>query len=189
MIDLKIQCLDFTESPSITSAVESHLESLKKTNSQIMSCHVVISKPHRKQHHGNTYQVKLRLHMAGKQIIIDKDSGKNHAHEDIYIAIRDAFLAAKRKVEEFSRMREGRIKERVRPMHAKIVRIIPADDCGFIVSEDHREIYFHKNALLNDNFENLKVGQEVRFSEAMGEKGPQITSMEIVGHSGHVIPV
>lgn len=189
MIDLKIQCIGFTESPSIASAVESHLESLEKTNNQLMSCHVVISKPHRKQQHGNTYQVKVRLHMAGKQIIIDKDPGKNHAHEDVYVAIRDAFLAAKRKVEEFSRIREGRVKERVRPMHAKVLRIIPGDECGFLISEDRREIYFHKNALINEHFDNLKVGQEVRFSEMMGENGPQITSMEIVGHSGHIIPV
>lgn len=189
MIDLKIQFLGFAESEAISAAVWDHVESLEKISDKIMSCHVVISRPHRKQHQGNIFHVKLRLHMPGADIIIDKDPGKNHAHEDVYVAIRDAFLAARRKVEDFVRIRSGNVKEKIRPMHAKIIRILPASDCGFVVSEDQREIYFHRNALINGDFNNLKVGQEVRFSETMGENGPQVTSMELVGQSGHLISI
>lgn len=189
MIDLKIQYLGFSESKAISEIVQEHVDRLEKINDKIISCHVVLSKPHRKHQHGNTYHVKLRIHLAGANIIIDKDPGKNHAHEDIHVTIRDAFLAAKRKIEDFTRIRAGQVKEKVRPLHAKILRILPAEDCGFVISEDHREIYFHRNAILNGAFESLHPGQEVRFAETEGDDGPQISSMEVVGQSGHIVPI
>lgn len=185
MIDLKIQYLGFAESNAVSAAVWDYVVNLEKFYSQIMSCHVIISNPPRKHQKGGIYHVKIRMHMAGADIIIDKEPGANHAHEDVYVALRDAFDAAKRKVEDFARIRAGRVKETVGPMHARIIRILDAEDCGFVLSEDHREIYFHRNALVNGEFEKLKVGQEVRFSEGMGEKGPQVTSMQLVGRSGH----
>lgn len=185
MIDLKIQYLGFAESNAVSAVVWDYVENLEKFYNQIMSCHVIISYPHRKQHKGGIYHVKIRMHMVGADIIIDKEPEMNHAHEDVYVAIRDAFDAAKRKVEDLVRIRSGRIKEPVRPMHARIVRLLEGEECGFVLSEDHREIYFHRNALVNGDFDKLKVGQEVRFSEGMGENGPQITSMHLIGHSGH----
>ena len=189
MIDTKIQFLDFARSEAVESVIWEHIESLEKLNNQIMSCHVVISRPHRKQHQGRIFHIKLRMHLPGTEIIVDKDPGKNHAHEDVYVAIRDAFWAARRKVEDFMRIRSGIVKQKVRPTHGKIIRILYGEECGFLISEDSREIYFHRNSILNEKFEDLKVGQEVRFSESLGDNGPQVSSMELVGQSGHIIPV
>lgn len=185
MIDFKIQYLGFPESDFVTNAVWDYIEHLEKIYKPIMSCNVIISHPHHKKHKGGIYHVKIRLHMAGGDIIIDRESENNHAHEDVYVAIRDAFDSAKRKLEDFTRVREGRVKEKAIPQHARIIRILDIEDCGFILDQNNREIYFHRNALLNGKFEDLKVGQEVRYSESMGEKGPQVSSMQLVGHSGH----
>ncbi|MDG0815954.1 HPF/RaiA family ribosome-associated protein [Bdellovibrio svalbardensis] len=185
MIDLKIQFLGFPESEAVSAAVWDYVEHLEKLCDQIMSCHVVINRPPQKSHQGGIYHIKIRLHMRGANIIIDKEPGKNHAHEDVYVALRDAFDAAKRKVEDFMRIRSGRVKTIAKPMHARIIRLLFNEDCGFVLAEDQREIYFHRNSVLNQNFDDLKVGQEVRFSETMGENGPQITSMQVVGRSGH----
>ena len=185
MIDLKIQYLGFSESTAVSAAVWEYVEHIEKIYGRIMSCNVVISHPHRKHQKGGIYHVKIRLHMPGGDIFIDKEPEKNHAHEDIYVALRDAFDSAKRKLEDFTRIREGRVKDKIGPAHAKILRIIDFDDCGFVLTEDDREIYFHRNSLLNGEFEKLKIGQEVRFSESLGEKGPQVSSMQIVGNSGH----
>lgn len=185
MMDLKVQYLDFTESEAVTAAVEAHAEALEKSFRRVMSCHVVISRPHRKLHQGGIYHIKIRLHVPGSQIIIDKEPGLNHAHEDVYIAIRDAFLAARRRVEEFSRIKSGQIKSKNGPQHARIIRLEKDEDYGFLLSEDQREIYFHRNSFLNEDFDSLELGQEVRFSEEMGEKGPKATSVQLIGTSGH----
>ncbi|MGE5085477.1 MAG: cold shock domain-containing protein [Bacillota bacterium] len=185
MIDLKINYLGMPESNSVSAAVWDHVKHLELFSAQLMSCHVVINRPPRKSHQGGIYHIKIHLHMKGSDIVIDREPGKNHAHEDVYVALRDAFDAAKRKIEDYTRIRSGRVKNSVKPMHARIIRLLFNEDCGFVLTEDQREIYFHRNSVINQNFEDLKVGQEVRFSEAMGENGPQITSMQVVGRSGH----
>ena len=43
------------------------------------------------------------------------------------------------------------------------------------------EIYFHRNSVADGKFDILEVGQEVRFSEALGDKGPQATIVRPVG--------
>lgn len=187
MIDLKIQYRGIPESDAVSAAVWDHVEHLEKSFSQIMRCHVVISRPHRKLHQGAIYHVKIRLHMSGSSIIVDREPGINHAHEDVYVALRDAFLAARRQVEDYVRIRSGQVKEKAVRPHGKVIRIFPADDCGFLLSQDNREIYFHRNAITVGDFDSLKIGQEVRFTESMGENGPQVSSMEVVGHSGHYI--
>lgn len=185
MVDLKIQYLGFSESEAVSAAVWNYVEHLEKLYGPIMSCSVVISHPHRKHQKGGIYHIKVRMHLSSVDVVVDRQSEKNHAHEDIYVALRDAFDAAKRKLADFSRIQEGRIKQKSIPAHARIIRLIDYDDCGFVVTEDHREIYFHRNALVNAEFEKLHVGQEVRFAETMGENGPQITSLQVIGHCGH----
>ena len=186
MIDTKIQYLGFKESESVSRAIQSHIDNLEKISNRITSCHVIVSRPHRKQIKGNVFHVKLRVHLPGSTIVVDKDPGKNHAHEDVYVAVRDAFWAARRKVEDYVRKQSGFVKEKMISPHAKILRLMPADECGFIQTQDDREVYFHRNSVINGNYDDLKVGQEVRFSESLGDQGPQVTSMYIIGHSGHL---
>ena len=57
----------------------------------------------------------------------------------------------------------------------------PSPTTDFIAASDGREIYFHRNSVTDGKFDDLKVGQEVRFSEAAGDKGPQATSVRPVG--------
>lgn len=187
MIALKIQYMGIRESDTVSAAIWDYVEHLERLSNQIMSCHVLISRPARKKHKGSIYHIKIRLHLRGTDIIIDRDKENNTSHEDVYVALRDAFDAAKRKVEDYVRVQSGQVKQRIQPMHARIIRIFHNEGCGFLLAEDQREIYFHRNALINGDFENLKVGQEVHFSEEQGENGPQATSLQLIGHSGRHI--
>jgi cold shock CspA family protein len=45
---------------------------------------------------------------------------------------------------------------------------------------DGREIYFHKNSVLDDKFKTLEVGTEVRFAESNGDKGPQASTVVVL---------
>ena len=46
---------------------------------------------------------------------------------------------------------------------------------------DGRDVYFHRNSVLNDEFDHLEVGAEVRFAEEMGDKGPQASTVATIG--------
>jgi cold shock CspA family protein len=52
---------------------------------------------------------------------------------------------------------------------------------GFIETSDGREIYFHRNSVLNGGFHKLKLGTLVAFAEEMGEKGPQASTVRLLG--------
>ena len=57
--------------------------------------------------------------------------------------------------------------------HGHVAKFVAGEGYGFIETADGREVYFHRNSVLDDAFEHLTVASEVRFVEEMGEKGPQ----------------
>jgi len=185
MFPTQIQFRDIDESDFVWNAVLSHAEKLERFYDRIIFCHVTISAPHRHHHRGIIYHVQIRLSLPGGNIFVTTEPEKDHAHEDVYIAIRDAFGAAQRRLEDFIRKQRGVVKTSQKSAHGKVDKIFYADGYGFLRTPDDREIYFHQNAIVDSEFEDLNVGDEVRFHEEMGEQGPQVTSMSRVGRSGH----
>lgn len=183
---LQITFREIAESDFVYNDVWDHAEKLERFYDRIMSCHVLICAPHQHHHHGKIYHVQIRMHLPGGDIFVTTDPEINRAHEDVYVAVRDAFDAVRRRLEEFVHRERGLVKDRSVPEHGKVTRIFPNEGCGFISTPNQREIYFHEHSVLNAEFRTLKIGDEVRFSEEMGEKGPQVTSMQRVGHSGHI---
>ena len=100
-------------------------------------------------------------------------------NEDIYVAIRDAFDTASRRLEEHARRERGDVKIHHEPLGGRIIRIFPDEHYGFIQTPDEREIYFHRNSILNEAFDRLKVGAEVTFVEEQGTEGPQAARVTV----------
>jgi cold shock CspA family protein len=111
----------------------------------------------------------------GRDVYADRNPKLNHAHEDVYVAIRDVFMAARRKLQDEARLLRGDVKHREGPPHAVVGTLLTEENYGFLETEDGREIYFHRNSVANGGFDRLSVGARVAFSEAEGEKGPQAT--------------
>ena len=155
---------------------------------RIVSCRVVIEAPKRR-HHGDLYHVRVDLKVPGKEIVVKRDPPEHHAHEDIYVAIRDCFDAVRRQLEDHVRHRRGDVKAHDVPAHGKIASLFAERDYGFIDASDGTEVYFHRNAVANGGFEKLVVGGEVRFSlhPTEGEKGPQASAVVPVGKH-HLAP-
>jgi len=61
-----------------------------------------------------------------------------------------------------------------------VVKIFPGEGYGFLEDDEGREIYFHRNSVLDGAFQRLEVGSEVRFAEEAGEKGPQASSVGLI---------
>ena len=133
-----------------------------------MGCRVAVESPQRRQHQGKLYTVRIDITVPGEEIVINRVE-----NEDLYVAIRDAFDAANRKLEEQARRQRGDVKAHVEPPRGRVAKIYPDKDHGFIETNDGREIYFHRNSLIDLDFDRLKEGAEVVFLEEQGEKGPQ----------------
>jgi cold shock CspA family protein len=121
--------------------------------------------------------------MPGQEIVINHEGASNHAHEDVYVAIRDAFDALDRRLEDTVRRRDHRAKVHEVPPHGRVVRIFQYEGYGFVETSDGVEVYFHKNSVVDGGFGNLELGDEVRveLSPEQSEKGPQASTIRPVG--------
>jgi hypothetical protein len=66
----------------------------------IMHGTMTIEDRHRHHHQGNIYHVALRFHLPGGDVVVSHDPELNQAHEDIYVAMRDACRAARRQLSQ-----------------------------------------------------------------------------------------
>ena len=152
----------------------------------ITGCQVVVDASHRHHRQGNLYSVRIHLSVPRRELVVDRDPGQDHAHEDVEVALRDAFDRARRRLEDYVREIRGAIKHHEAPTRGRITQLL--DDHGFLETPDGREIYFHQHSVLGESFECLRVGQEVEFVEEAGDKGPQAASLWPLGRH-HPLPI
>jgi ribosomal subunit interface protein len=174
-------------SDAVASAVEDRVAKLERYSQEVMHCKVTVEAPHKHHAKGNIYHVSIDLHVPGSEIVVNRDPSKNHAHEDVYVAIRDAFSAAARQLQDYVRLKRGKVKAHEAPPHGTVTEIHPSEDYGRITASDGRLIYFHRNSLLDGTLEDLEVGSAVRFDEEPGDEGPQATSVSVIGKH-HIVP-
>ena len=176
-----------TASEALRTRIEREAAKLERFSDRITGCRVAVIGRSGHHQHGELFQVRLQITMPGRaEIIVDRNPSADHAHEDPYVAVRDAFNAARRRLQDHSKRFQGRVKSHEAPPHGKVARLFPEQGYGFIESSDGRDIYFHRNAVLNDGFTGLKLGTEVTFAETLGEKGPQASTVHLLGKT-HVL--
>lgn len=182
-LPLQITFRHMDPSPSVEAHIRERADSLDRFFSRIMACRVVVEASARQHQKGNLYHVRVDLTVPGREIVIKRDPPERHAHEDILVAVRDAFDAARRQLEDHARSTRGEVKAHQEPDHGRIARLFREEGYGFIRSSEGDEIYMHKNAVVGDGFAALSEGDEVRFvvQDGEGEKGPQASTVIAIG--------
>ena len=183
---LKVVFHDLERSDAIEEAVRRHAAELEHFYDRITSCRVVVEAPHRSKHRGRIYSVRIDLSVPRKEIIVNQSGGLDHAHEDVYVAIGHAFKAATRQLEDHVRRMRGDVKMHEVPPHGRVARLHSDEGYGFIETIDGDQFYFHENAVLDDAFDDLEVGTEVRFAIGQGDEGPTASSVRPVGRHHHL---
>ena len=170
----------------IASAIRAHAEWLENYHDRIMSCRVVVDRPHSHHKEGNRCQVRIDLKVPGGELAVKREPSQHADSQDLDFMIRDAFDEARRQLEDFARRRRGEVKAHAPLPHARVVRVFPESGSGFLETPDGREIYFHRNSVMEAKFEDLEVGTEVRFAEELGNKVPQASTVTPVGRHNHL---
>lgn len=176
-------------SDALRARIEDEAAKLEQFSDRITACRVAVIGRSRRHRHGELYKVRIQLVVPGGDVMVDRNPEADHAHEDPYVAIRDAFGAARRRLQDHERRFGGSVKHHEPPPHGVVARLFPDLDHGFITASDGQEIYFHRNAVIDGDFERLEVGAEVRFTEAEGDKGPQASSVHVVGKAHILTPL
>jgi ribosomal subunit interface protein len=169
---LQIKGTDVELTDAIREAVGERAEKLDHIYGNVINCNVAIESPRRRLAKSTFYSVHIDLTIPGKEIVVTREP-----HEDLYVAIGDAFEAAERQLQEVVEKRKGKVKKHKGAPVGTVYRLFPTEGYGFIMTEDGREVYFHANSVLNSRFKKLKVGDEVRFVEEIGDQGPQASTV------------
>jgi len=180
-LPLQITFRGLESSDALEADIRERAEKLDRFSPDIMSCRAVVEARHKHHEDGNLYQVRVDLTVPGREIVTSRERDLHHSHTDAYVAVRDAFEEVRRQLEDYERRRRQQVKAHEVPAHGRIARVNLDEGFGFIEAADGRELYFHRNSVLRASFEHLRAGQEVRFDEEMGEKGPQASTVRAVG--------
>jgi ribosomal subunit interface protein len=180
-LPLQITFRNLDRSEALEADIREKAEKLDQFFEHIMRCRVVVEAHHKHHRKGNIYHVRIDITVPGHELVVSREPKDHHAHEDVYVTVRDAFDAAKRQLEDYSRKLRGDIKEHETPAHGTISELVPMEDYGRIATTDGRSIYFHRNSVLNADFDSLNEGDQVRFDEEAGDAGPQASTVRVIG--------
>lgn len=194
-------------SDAVVARIQEEANKLDKYFDRITSCRVMVEAPHRHHRRGDPFHIRIELGVPGKELVVTHEPAVRTAlkhdeeghrskrqeveapHKDVYVAIRDSFKAMRRQLQDYVRCLRQEVKTHHPTPHAKVSKLFPKEGYGFIETPDGREIYFHKNSVLNPTFEHLAIGSEVIFNEEAGDKGPQASTVRLAGkHHPVVIP-
>jgi cold shock CspA family protein len=186
-LPLQISFHNLDRSETVENRIREEAAQLDEFCDHIMSCRVVVDVPHRHHLTGNVYQVRIDIKVPGEEIAVTHEPAEHDPYyENVQVAIRDAFNSAVRRLEDYVRRQRRDVKQHESPAHGRVVKLYSDPGYGFIETPDHREIYFHANSVLDGKFDALREGTEVTFAEEVGDKGPQASTVRIVGRHHHV---
>lgn len=98
---LEILFVDIPASPAAEARIRKRVARLERRFDGITSCHVYVAEPHRHHRKGKSFEVRVEVRVPGAELAVTNKPGNAHAHEDVYVAIRDSFDAMERQLEEW----------------------------------------------------------------------------------------
>jgi cold shock CspA family protein/ribosome-associated translation inhibitor RaiA len=185
-------------SAALEAEIRSRIHNLEKYYRAIMGCRVVVEFVQRHHETGNRYHVRIDLTVPGEEIVVAHEASLHATAQDIdveearkadepdperkhaRVAVREAFDAARRRLQDYAQRQRGAVKAPVRQPHGRVAQLFPIDEYGYIEAEDGHDVYFQKGSVLKDAFDRLTVGSVVSFVEEPGEKGPQASTVKLL---------
>ncbi|HSR07070.1 MAG TPA: cold shock domain-containing protein [Bryobacteraceae bacterium] len=182
---------------NLEASILKEISVLERFFQRIMSCRVMIEGP-RGRRYGGLYKVRIDVGVPNEELVVEnspslhgtlkdveaptktKQSEPNRIHRDVCRAIHDAFQEMRRCLQDYVRRMRGQTKQHDVKMQAKIIKLFPEMDYGFLETPEGREVYFHRDSVLDTHFDRLRIGSAVSFAEETGDKGPQATTVKLV---------
>jgi ribosomal subunit interface protein len=105
---LQITTRDIPHSEALDDHIRQKVAKLETLYPSIMGCRVVVEVPHKHKQQGRQFNVRLDITVPGGELVVNRE-----ADGDVYVALRDAFDAAKRQIEDYGRRQRGDVKKHV----------------------------------------------------------------------------
>ena len=171
---LEIVFHNMPPSAEIERLVREKVGKLEKFYPRLVGCRVAVESPHKQHKTGNVPEVHIELQVPGQTLVVRHERGARlrRASPNARSSVRDAFDAAKANLQDYKRKQAREVKPRPAPLQARISEVFAERDYGFITTAEGKELYFHRNSVMDGPFKELKRGDTVHFVEAAGDTGP-----------------
>jgi cold shock CspA family protein len=195
---VQITFRNIASTEEIEQVIRDRARKLETFYSPITSCRVVVEAPARHHKKGYLFHVRIDLTVPEGEIIVKRTptlyQGERVAGNErrrkgmetrselkhLKVAIREAFDATRRRLQDHARRLRADVKDHEPTPYARVTKLFPVKRYGYIETAVGREIYFHANSVIHDQFKNLKLGSKVSFVEEAGEKGPQASTVRLI---------
>ena len=97
-------------SAALEAKIKDRVKTLSHFYDRITDCQVTIDAPHRHHHKGRRYKVVIRISVPGDTLVVSHEDESSPAHDDCYVAVRDAFRSARRQLQDYARIRRKKVK-------------------------------------------------------------------------------
>jgi cold shock CspA family protein len=117
----------------------------------------------------------------GHNLVVTNTSGVKEAAGDLPTTVKNTFKSAHRRLKQLVEKQQGETKSHPQQEISGIItKIFAEEGYGFLRSLDGDEIYFHRNSIVNDDFDRLKPGTGVSYTAEVGENGLQASSIQVL---------
>jgi ribosome-associated translation inhibitor RaiA/cold shock CspA family protein len=174
-IPVEISFHNMPSSPALEAEIRERVGKLDRLYNHLIGCRVSVEQLHRSRQTGNLYEVHIELRVPGEDVVVSREP--HHARDrysdpDVGIALRNAFKTAERRLLDFKRRQRGEVKLHEALFAGQVSQLYPAEDHGFLLTHEGTQLYFHRNSLVQRDFDELQVGDRVHFIETVGDTGP-----------------
>lgn len=175
-------------SPAVEAEIRDHVDKLEHRFGHLIGCRVAVELLHRQHKTGNLFDVHVEMQVPGGELVVSRAPHRprdKYAHPDLHVCLREAFRAAGRQLTEYKRRLSGEVKPHEEAFVGQVSQLYPAEDHGFILTNEGSQLYFHRNSVMNEDFDRLKRGDAIHFVETVGDTGP-IASKVWLGPDHHL---
>jgi cold shock CspA family protein len=190
-VPLELTFRDVPHSDAIDALVRRYVQRLERFCDHIESCSVAIERPHRPRNSGSDFRVRIDMVIPpGHELVVSKDASDRGTppapqnFDSLHALVREAFEAANRQVKKLNEQQAGKTKRHPQQEIGAVISRL-SEDHGFLRTTDGRDVYFHRNSVVNEDFNQLREGEGVAYAEEVGEQGWQASSVRVVDHRGH----
>jgi cold shock CspA family protein/ribosome-associated translation inhibitor RaiA len=162
-------------SERIKADILKRVAKLEKFYGRLIFCRVSIEARTKQHRTGNIYEVHIEMQAPGGRLVVSREPHhvkERRAHTDVRASIIEAFAAAEAQLRSFGKKRQGEVKLHAAPVPGRISELFKTRDYGFILTHKGARLYFHRNSVMNGDFEKLENGDSVQFVEGDGDTGP-----------------
>jgi cold shock CspA family protein len=180
-VPLEITFRGIDKTQDIEDLIRAKAAKLEKICDSIISCRVAVESPHEHQQSGSPFRVRINTRVPpGHDLVVRRESTGGYLHEKLPVVLSGAFDAASRQLKKLVEKQQGQVKTHPEQENVAFVVYLNADEgYGFIKTLEGRELYFHRNSVLKDDFDRLEIGTGVRFVADKGEEGPKASTVQI----------